>query len=106
MREDFGFEIYVEKRVTIDRSKGNLFEKLSQIEPDILNCIGCGSCSATCSAALFTGCSFREAILLLERDMENEAKMLLSPCMLCGKCTIVCPRGINCRAIIFNLLKS
>lgn len=29
----------------------------------------------------------------------------LAKCMLCGKCTLVCPRGLNLRPIIMNMRK-
>ncbi|MBO4382071.1 MAG: 4Fe-4S binding protein, partial [Bacteroidales bacterium] len=27
----------------------------------------------------------------------------LQKCMLCGKCTLVCPRGVNLRSLIINM---
>lgn len=29
----------------------------------------------------------------------------LDHCMLCGKCLLVCPRGVNIRALIMNMRK-
>jgi Fe-S oxidoreductase len=30
---------------------------------------------------------------------------MMSNCMLCGKCTMVCPRGINTRHLILSICR-
>ena len=42
---------------------------------------------------------------LLQRGKEDEAKKLIQHCMLCGKCTLVCPRGINIRKILLDITR-
>ena len=41
----------------------------------------------------------------LGRGREDEALRMVSHCMLCGKCLIVCPRGINTRHLILSVTK-
>ena len=40
-----------------------------------------------------------------EGGKEKEAVRMLKCCMLCGKCSIVCPRGINTRHLILSICK-
>ena len=63
--------------------------------------MACGSCTATCTAGPWSGMSVRKVIMGLERG--RDIKAMLSGCMLCGKCTMVCPRGINTRHLILSL---
>ena len=78
-------------------------DRLYELEPGARICMNCGSCSATCTAAPYSGMSVRKMLLYLERGMD--VKPLLSKCMLCGKCTMVCPRGINTRNLILTVCK-
>ena len=83
-----------------DREK---FASLSAMEPDVLKCMGCGSCTATCTAGKFTPTSVRSAILALMNGKAEDACNLLKGCLLCGKCTLVCPRSINTRHLIMAI---
>ena len=65
--------------------------------------MGCGSCSATCTAGPYSRMSLRKVILGLQRG--QDVRPMLKGCMLCGKCTMVCPRGINTRQLILNLCR-
>ena len=49
--------------------------------------------------------SVRKVLLDLQRGKEKEAEKMLSGCMLCGKCMMVCPRGINTRHLILSLCR-
>ncbi len=98
----FGFQLYKEQKIDLDIAENSIFKKISQSQPHILKCIGCGCCTATCTGNQFSPTQFRKAILLLERGLNHEAFDLLKGCMLCGKCTLVCPRGINTRDIILK----
>ena len=81
----------------------DVFVKYGVPEPDARICMSCGSCSASCTAASFSGMSLRKVILALQRD--QDVRPMLSNCMLCGKCTMVCPRGINTRHLILTLYR-
>ena len=102
---DFGFKLSPSSAVNLDQVDLDLYERLAALEPDVRICMACGSCGATCTASPFTGMSVRKVILDLQRGKEKEAAKLLSGCMLCGKCTMVCPRGINTRHLILSLCR-
>ena len=101
----FGFKISPSSAINLDKIDRSRFDKLCSIEPDAVRCMACGSCSATCPAAEFSGMSVRKALHCLQRGKEEEAFRMMSNCMLCGKCTMVCPRGINTRHLILSICR-
>ena len=102
---DFGFGVSPSSRMNLDNADKEKFRELAIAEPDVLKCMACGSCSASCTAAAFEDTSLRRAILSLQNGLCDDASKLLSHCMLCGKCTMVCPRGINTRHLILSIQK-
>ena len=102
---DFGFKLSPSSAVNLDRLDLDLYRQLLALEPDAGICMACGSCSASCTAAPYTGMSVRKVLLAIQRGKEKEAAAMLSGCMLCGKCTMVCPRGINTRHLILSLCR-
>lgn len=101
----FGFKISPSSAINLDKIDRSRFDKLCSIEPDAVRCMACGSCSATCPAAEFSGMSVRKVLHCLQRRKEEEAFRMMSNCMLCGKCTMVCPRGINTRHLILSICR-
>ncbi len=99
----FGFRLSPSSAIDLDRIDRTKFEKLCRIEPDALRCMACGSCSATCTVSRYSGMSIRKMLLCLQRGNEGEAVRMVKSCMLCGKCTMVCPRGINTRRIVLTV---
>lgn len=102
--EKFGFVIQNNKSIDLDKCDKSLFNRILTKEADILKCIACGCCTASCTAGNFTDVSFRRIILLLERGDIELVKKMTSECMLCGKCILVCPRGINTRNILKEII--
>ena len=102
---NFGFSISPSSTINLDKVDFSLYDRLCEIEPDAKKCMACGSCSATCTAAPWSGMSVRKVILGLQRGRDEEVDAMLSRCMLCGKCTMVCPRGINTRHLILTLCR-
>ncbi|MBR1538817.1 MAG: 4Fe-4S dicluster domain-containing protein [Bacteroidales bacterium] len=102
---DFGYGLTPSSTLRIEKVKNPLFGELHDLEPDVVKCIACGSCTASCSAGAFTGMSLRKVILALQRGREKEVLPMLRRCMLCGKCQLVCPRGINTRHLILSIGK-
>ena len=100
---DFGFSLSKSSTINLDTVDNTLYKKLCDMEPDARICMSCGSCSASCTAASFSGMSLRKVILALQRD--QDVRPMLSNCMLCGKCTMVCPRAINTRHLILTLYR-
>ena len=101
----FGFVLNPSSRIDLDKVDREKFNKLVEIEPDVLKCMACGSCTASCTAGKFVKTSMRSAILALQNGKEEDAKEFLKGCLLCGKCTMVCPRAINTRHLILSILK-
>ncbi|MCR5709579.1 MAG: 4Fe-4S dicluster domain-containing protein [Bacteroidales bacterium] len=102
---DFGYGLTPSSTLKIENVKNPLFGELVRLEPDVVKCIACGSCTASCSAGAFTEMSLRRVILSLQRGREKETLPMLRHCMLCGKCLLVCPRGINTRHLILSIGK-
>ena len=102
---DFGYTLSKSAALKIENLDDSRFKALHKLEPDASMCIGCGSCAASCSAGVFTDMSLRKILLSLQRGDEKEYIGQLQSCMLCGKCQLVCPRGINTRHLILSICK-
>jgi heterodisulfide reductase subunit C len=99
----FGYSINKDNQIDFDRNDRSLAILIREKEPTFGICINCGSCTASCSASNFTGFNFRKMCLLVRRGEVETVRQELSKCMLCGKCSLVCPRGVNTRNIIISL---
>jgi len=97
---NFGFTLMKERHIDFDANDKSIAEYISDREPSFRICIECGCCSATCTSGNFTPFSLRELQILLRRGENNKVKDEIRKCMLCGKCTLVCPRGVNTRNIV------
>lgn len=102
---DFGYTLSPSARIDLNKAGSDRFRKLVRTEPDVLKCMACGSCTASCTAGVHSPTSVRNAILCLQNGREKEALSLLGGCMLCGKCTVVCPRAINTRHLVLSICK-
>ena len=102
---DFGYGLTPSATLKIENVENPRFAALHAREPDVAKCIACGSCAASCSAGCFTEMNLRRVILSLQRGREKETLPMLRHCMLCGKCLLVCPRGINTRHLILSIGK-
>jgi heterodisulfide reductase subunit C len=100
---DFGYKIAKDRQVNFDENERVLFREVALAEPSVYRCISCGTCAATCSAAQFTSYSLRKMILLLKRGEDQEVITSVSKCMLCGKCQLACPMGVNTRNLILAI---
>jgi heterodisulfide reductase subunit C len=101
---DFGFSIHDDLMIDHDRSP-DLYVKIQETVPSVLLCISCGSCTGTCIASGSTGAGFRKFILFLKNNEYDRLKKYLEYCQFCGKCYLVCPRGINTRKAILEMKK-
>ncbi len=102
---DFGFGLVPSSRIDLDLFDRSGFERLAAVEPDVRKCMACGSCTAVCTAAKFVPTSLRAAIEDLNNGQPEKALDMLKACQLCGKCLMVCPRGINTRHLILSISK-
>ena len=99
----FGFHLQKDHQIDYDNADRRVAIRVAALEPTFNLCINCGTCAATCSAAQFTDFSFRKICTLVKRGLTNEVKEQLNHCMMCGKCQLACPRGVNTRNIILHL---
>ncbi|MGB8489701.1 MAG: 4Fe-4S dicluster domain-containing protein [Bacteroidales bacterium] len=100
-RSKFGFTLSRARVIDYDSNDRRVVEYILEREPSLRLCIECGGCSATCTAGNFTNFSLREILILLKRGENETVKNRINKCMLCGKCLMVCPRGVNTRNVIF-----
>lgn len=98
----FGFTLLKGRQIDYEANDKRVAEYIYSHEPSFWLCIECGCCSATCTAGNFTRFSLREMNILMKRGENDKVRENLRKCMLCGKCTLVCPRGVNTRNIIFT----
>ena len=72
---------------------------------EVLTCIQCGTCSASCPTASLMNPSIRKLIKLClegkkEEALHNETLWLCTSCLLC---TVRCPRSIRPKAVVSAL---
>jgi heterodisulfide reductase subunit C len=103
MAKDFGYRILRDESIDFDRNDMRIADYLVVKEPSVKLCIGCGSCTATCSTGHFTEFNIRRLHTFIRRGETKHLKNEISKCMFCGKCQLVCPRGVNLRNVILTI---
>jgi heterodisulfide reductase subunit C len=101
--KDFGYKINKDRQIDFDKTDKRYVRFVRQHEPSFNICIACGTCTASCSAGNFTELSLRKIIIMIKRGETHGIKDEISKCMLCGKCFLACPRGVNTRNIIIKI---
>ncbi|MGE5424924.1 MAG: 4Fe-4S dicluster domain-containing protein [Syntrophothermus sp.] len=96
----FGYSISSDRQINYDLNDHSIVSVISTIEPTIAICLGCGSCTATCSAGNFTSFNIRRIHTFIRRSEYDGLAKELEKCMFCGKCQLACPRGVNLRNLI------
>jgi len=100
---DFGYSINQSSKIDLDHAPREIAMQLLQCVPSFAICIGCGTCMATCSAGRFTSLNLRQLQLMVMRGQTEKAHAETEKCMLCGKCQMICPRGVNTRHVILAI---
>ncbi len=98
--DKFGFSISEGRQIDYDTNDRSIAEYIFKEEPSFRSCIECGGCSATCTTGNFIRFSLRELHILIKRGENDLVRQEIKKCMLCGKCTLICPRGVNTRNIV------
>lgn len=101
--KDFGFTVTEGRQIDLDKKDKRLAQFILDNEPSYAWCIGCGGCTSTCSTGNFTDFNIRKMNFLIKRGETELVKDQINACMLCGKCTLVCPRGVNTRNVILQI---
>ena len=100
MALNFGYNISKPRVIDIDRNNLRKSVEIIRELPELQACIGCGTCTARCTAGNLTSFNFRKVHALVRRGEYQGAYEEMNKCMLCGKCRLLCPRGINTRAVV------
>jgi heterodisulfide reductase subunit C len=98
--DNFGFTISKGRQIDYENNNRFIAEYIHEREPSFRLCIECGCCSATCTTGNFTRFSLREIQILIKRGENEQVRENIKKCMLCGKCILVCPRGVNTRNVV------
>jgi len=101
--KNFGFTITKPRVVDLGVNDLERSRRLQDMEPYLRSCIGCGNCTATCTAGAIASFNIRRLQTLFRRGEYEGLRTEIDKCMLCGKCRMVCPRGINTRKMIVNI---
>lgn len=97
---NFGYNISRPRIIDLDNNDlRKSFDIIAEM-PELQSCIGCGSCTASCTAGNLTDFNFRKLHTSVRRGEYKGVYEEISKCMLCGKCRLVCPRGINTRGLV------
>jgi heterodisulfide reductase subunit C len=99
--DKFGFTISQPRVINYSANDRKIADYILEREPSFALCIECGGCSATCTTGSFVSFSLRELHILIKRGENEKPREKIKLCMLCGKCNLVCPRGVNTRNVIF-----
>lgn len=105
MMNFWGFSISEARVIDYDKNDKSMAKMMSKEAPSSQLCIGCGGCTATCTAGNLTEFNIRKLQMLVKRGENTEVRQNLQKCMLCGKCLLICPRGVDTRRMIFTMLK-
>lgn len=101
----FGFSTIKPRSIDFDQFDNRLLNEVLQLEPSFKTCLSCGGCTATCNAGTLIDFNIRKLNLLIRRGELAGLSKEIDKCMLCGKCQLVCPRGINIRNVIMLIKK-
>ena len=100
----WGFNITAPRSIQYDENDKRMAEYIAEEVPSSRLCIGCGGCTAGCTAGELTDFNIRRIQMLVKRGENQTAQEQLHKCMLCGKCMLVCPRGVETRKMILAMI--
>ena len=101
--KNFGFKIAQTRQINLDTADAARRAALMERVPSFHLCIGCGGCTATCTAGQLTDFNIRRLHTAFACGQTEGLREQLDKCMLCGKCVLVCPRGVNTRGLIMQM---
>lgn len=101
--KQFGYSVSRDNTIDMDKADMRDIRMIHTLEPSVNQCIGCGSCTATCSTGQFVNFNIRQIHTLMRRGEQKTLLAEISACMFCGKCQLICPRGVNLRNLILAI---
>lgn len=99
----WGFKIPEARVIDFDKNNRDIAKYVKLHVPSYNLCIACGACTATCTAGNLTDFNIRKLQLMMKRGETENIIKEISKCMMCGKCQLVCPRGVNTRQMILKI---
>jgi len=96
----FGFVINPSRLIDYDSSDRKVRDYVTLREPSFKLCFACGGCTAACTAGQHTSFNLRRMNTYIRRGEIDPLREEVTRCMLCGKCLLVCPRGVNTRNVV------
>ena len=99
----WGFSMPKPRVIDYDSNSKDIANYVLERVPDYGLCIGCGACTASCTASNLTDFNIRKIQMLMKRGEIDMLHQDIQKCMLCGKCQLVCPRGVNTRNMIMKI---
>lgn len=96
----FGFAINRSRAINYDTSDRKVREYVTLREPSFRLCFACGGCTAACTAGQHAPINLRRMHTYIRRGEIDTLRDEVTRCMLCGKCLLVCPRGVNTRNVV------
>ncbi|MDR1739806.1 MAG: 4Fe-4S dicluster domain-containing protein [Bacteroidales bacterium] len=99
----FGYIKLSSAAVDLDKANFGIAQKTVEMEHSFTSCISCGSCTATCSAGNFTEYNLRKIQLMVKRGEIEPLREVVTRCMLCGKCQMICPKDVNTRNVVLQV---
>ena len=102
---NFGYSISKQRVIDLDKNSSTFADEVAGLEPSFNICINCGTCAATCSANNFTEFGLRKIMLSVKRGEIENVSDEIQKCMLCGKCMLICPAGVNTRNVLISINK-
>jgi heterodisulfide reductase subunit B len=96
----FGFTVNRSRQINYDTSDRKVRDYITRREPSFCLCFACGGCTAACTAGQHTTLNLRRMNTLIRRGEIEPLREEVTRCMLCGKCLLVCPRGVNTRNVV------
>lgn len=101
----FGYSITEARVINYDKNDRSMSDYVTANAPGSKLCIGCGGCTASCTTGNLTEFNIRKLQMLMKRGENDGIRNQLQKCMLCGKCLLVCPRGVDTRKMILSMLE-
>ena len=90
---NFGYTISKPRAIDIDRNNLRKSDEILREMPELQACIGCGACTAVCTAGNLTEFNFRKVHTLVRRGEYQGAYEEMNKCMLCWQM----PSGMSAR---------